>query len=71
MQKYVQGCESCIQFQDWEDPGSKVLGWGRIIIKGESVKWVAIESGQKAVSLGAHWIFTTSSHHIGAEDVEA
>ncbi|MDO8558724.1 MAG: hypothetical protein Q7R84_00120 [bacterium] len=66
---FVNGCGSC------EDYGAKyfervlsAFASGTIIVGGKNIEWVMVKSKQKAA--GKHFIFTTVSHHIGANAVE-
>jgi hypothetical protein len=73
---FIEGCPSCKQFSGKTvaeiAKGSRIYASGTVeIIDGEKYVWVVIPSGKSSVVKGRHLIFTTISHHVGAEEVVA
>jgi len=68
---FEEGCRSCQEYQMSTIEDIKPIVFGETQFGEEVYRWVVVESRLKAVTGGRHLIFTTWSHHVGAEEVEA
>ncbi len=67
----IEGCKSCKQFSEQSISDLNPVAHGSIDVDDEKIQWVLIKSRRKSVEKGSHFIFTSFSHHVGVDEIEA